>query len=211
MNGKFQKAFTLIELLIVVAIIGILAAIAVPNFLNAQTRAEIARAESDMRAMGVALNSYLVDRGAYPGDHDQDDLSQRGFWKLTTPIAYIAVLPDDPFIKRKTTIGYGEEYAPGAITTFEGASGSDNAAQFRVHAYSVMSNGPNLFDDNSSHDGFPFGTDVNRYNSSNGLKSAGNLWRFEGNWQAGCFYYDVFPKSQKPQGQRPEKRVGSRC
>ena len=56
-----KKAFTLIELLIVVAIIAILAAIAVPNFLEAQTRSKVSRVKADMRTIGVGCESYRVD------------------------------------------------------------------------------------------------------------------------------------------------------
>src|SRR5690349_11907880 len=62
------KAFTLIELLIVVAIIAILAAIAVPNFLEAQTRSKVSRAKADMRTMVTGLESYAVDNNKYPPD-----------------------------------------------------------------------------------------------------------------------------------------------
>ena len=61
-----KNAFTLIELLIVVAIIGILAAIAVPNFLNAQVRAKIAKVESEMKSIDTALESYRLDNNMYP-------------------------------------------------------------------------------------------------------------------------------------------------
>jgi type II secretion system protein G len=61
-----RSAFTLIELLIVVAIIAILAAIAVPNFLEAQVRAKVSRANNDMRALATALEVYHVDHNTYP-------------------------------------------------------------------------------------------------------------------------------------------------
>jgi prepilin-type N-terminal cleavage/methylation domain-containing protein len=61
-----KKAFTLIELLIVVAIIAILAAIAVPNFLEAQVRAKVSRCQNDMRALTTGLEAYAVDYNAYP-------------------------------------------------------------------------------------------------------------------------------------------------
>ena len=95
---KKSSAFTLIELLIVVAIIAILAAIAVPNFLEAQTRAKIARTSSDMRALAVALESYFSDYNQYPivNDRPWRPLTQR-IYVLTTPIAYIATIPRDPF------------------------------------------------------------------------------------------------------------------
>jgi len=60
-----RKAFTLIELLIVVAIIAILAAIAVPNFLEAQIRAKVSRVKNDMRTNATGLEAYAVDYGKY--------------------------------------------------------------------------------------------------------------------------------------------------
>lgn len=61
-----EKGFTLIELLIVVAIIGIIAAIAVPNLLTAIQRSKRSRTVADMRAIGTALGSYNVDTNIFP-------------------------------------------------------------------------------------------------------------------------------------------------
>ena len=61
-----EKGFTLIELLIVVAIIGIIAAIAVPNLLTAIQRSKRSRTVADMRAIGTALGSYQVDNNVFP-------------------------------------------------------------------------------------------------------------------------------------------------
>ncbi|HOE97471.1 MAG TPA: prepilin-type N-terminal cleavage/methylation domain-containing protein [Candidatus Sumerlaeota bacterium] len=108
-----RRAFTLIELLIVVAIIAILAAIAVPNFLEAQTRAKVARVRTDFRIITVANESYYVDNNKYAqtaifqgetaaksGNSIQNSLracTNAGPTELTTPIAYLTKYPWDIF------------------------------------------------------------------------------------------------------------------
>ena len=95
-----QRAFTLIELLIVVAIIAILAAIAVPNFLEAQVRAKVSRAHNDMRSMATALESYRIDHTGYVPYYDQQPWWQPYMhWMkmLTTPVAYMTSIPKDSF------------------------------------------------------------------------------------------------------------------
>jgi len=66
MLKRDSKGFTLIELLIVVAIIGIIAAIAIPNLLNAIDRGKQKRTMADMRSIGTAVESYAVDNNVYP-------------------------------------------------------------------------------------------------------------------------------------------------
>lgn len=132
MNFITKKAFTLIELLIVVAIIAILAAIAVPNFLEAQTRSKVSRARADMRTMATALEAYAVDYNKYapmlgnnPGQPENSTNgygSARSFaWRtlphnLTTPVSFITTTVTDVFkIGKTNNIGpdVGEPFVSG--------------------------------------------------------------------------------------------------
>lgn len=106
-----RKAFTLIELLIVVAIIAILAAIAVPNFLEAQTRSKVSRVRSDVRTLVTAIEAYAVDWNKYPADFvmpiivrpDGEFAVGEGFApvSLSTPVAYLTTARlSDPFVEQ---------------------------------------------------------------------------------------------------------------
>jgi len=63
---KNEKGFTLIELLIVVAIIGILAAIAIPQFASYRSKAFDSSSQSDLKTMKTSLESYYTDHYYYP-------------------------------------------------------------------------------------------------------------------------------------------------
>lgn len=110
LHARHDAGFTLIEILITVAIISILAAIAVPNFLEAQTRAKVSRVLSDHRVLATALESYHVDNNFYPlrqkfpvgnvqGAGNALTRAEEMRW-LTSPIAYISSLPIDVFENR---------------------------------------------------------------------------------------------------------------
>jgi len=173
------RAFTLIELLIVVAIIAILAAVAVPNFLEAQMRAKVTRVKSDFRTILVAMQAYRTDHTDYPPDDrgtnwDNDWLP---LIHLTTPVAYITSIPTNPFFDknfkgsstRRGNFSYWRDYGGDwgydedsvgiywSITSV----GPDHVMSMNPRAKDIFNRTPAFLD--------------NLYNATNGTISSGDL------------------------------------
>lgn len=208
---KTTKAFTLIELLIVVAIIAILAAIAVPNFLEAQTRSKVSRAKADMRSIATALEAYRVDSNRYPGPYEygagvawipansgiinnfNQDFHSRVPSKITTPIAYMSSIPVDAFRA-------GDQVLTGAEADYNGRNTYFNFEYFKSLGYTTVetfnraealagawllySPGPDR--DEFNREGGPTGPINARrvyidYDPTNGTLSLGNIFRTQNN------------------------------
>ncbi len=180
-NSK-QAAFTLIELLIVVAIIGILAAIAVPNFLNAQIRAKVARTESEHRNIATALESYRMDNNNYPARAGLSVDSRLEFYiRLTTPISYMTSVVTDPFYKIENASG-SSQYSN--LYPFQDPQQTDNFKKTssyydlmpeekkRRGRWVLLGAGPDGNYESSA------GRSYVIYNSSNGVASYGDIMRF---------------------------------
>jgi general secretion pathway protein G len=87
-----ESGFTLIELMIVMTIIGLLAAIAIPSYLKSITKAKEAVLKEDLHTMRTAIDSYTVDKEKAP--QALDDLVQAG---------YLKSVPIDPITSRNDT------------------------------------------------------------------------------------------------------------
>lgn len=186
-----KKAFTLIELLIVVAIIGILAAIAVPNFMNAQVRAKVARIQSDFKALATALEMYKMDNGQYISRYHNISWPGR-FYPLTSPVSYVSkgqwpdpfapkgyVTPDgDPINYVYESHGWPE--APIAYLTNK----LNNSPHEFLHGkekqyqWALISAGPDADLNADSGSRNPPSDTFFLYDASNGTKSVGDIIRF---------------------------------
>jgi prepilin-type N-terminal cleavage/methylation domain-containing protein len=102
------SAFTLIELLVVVSVIAILAALALPNFLEAQARSKVGRVAADQRVVLLGIEMYRLDNNAYPPHTD----TLADMTRFTTPVSYLGDIPRDPFAKKANPIFrlYGPYY-----------------------------------------------------------------------------------------------------
>lgn len=89
-DSRWDAGFTLMELMIVMAIIGILATLAVPSFIGALRSAREAVLREDLHVMRAAIDSYTMDKQKPPDS--LDDLVQNG---------YLRSIPEDPMTKTK--------------------------------------------------------------------------------------------------------------
>ena len=195
------SGFTLIELLIVVLIIAILAAIAVPNFLEFQTRAKVSRVVSDMRSMAIGVEAYIVDNNQFPASACDAPFGN-GFApanyrftiyaQLTTPISYLTSVFQDPFaINEQETLAENYEYRRGFETGFGTAivfnelrtatsteCGGTNPDPSKENSYIIWSVGP---DQESDLNEIPsFGNPYSQwalYDPTNGSVSVGDVAR----------------------------------
>lgn len=101
-----RSGFTLIELMVVMLIVGILAAIAIPQFTGQAERAKQGKARADLKTIGTALEMYYIDNNELPDTDSLDFLVEAG---------YLRTVPVDPW---GNAYVYNKEMRSGTNTPF---------------------------------------------------------------------------------------------
>jgi type II secretion system protein G len=184
-GNHLYRAFTLTELLVVVAIIMILASIALPNFQGALMKAKVSRSHADMRTIEVALEAYKIETNHYPpwtqnrvvGTDDRHP-NQIRYYRLTTPVSYLSQIPIDPFSTRANAEDWDRwGYAYDYVDAFDEKNGILEPAAWG-HVWRINSWGPDTTNGYCGrYVGCVRGVPVFMYNPSNGIISKGDIVR----------------------------------
>lgn len=192
-----NKAFTLIEILVVVAIVGLLSAIAVPNFQTAQVRSKVSRAHADMRSLAIAVAAFQADYNRCVPDFltyyaltgQTIPANDPSVWRqLTTPVPYMTALPFDGFREVDSggvsgglpglNVPYYSYFARGWMDEIHSMSDGSLTRDDFLGDWSITSPGPNrlcnygewIFMRDEVRKGSP-----RQYDPSNGMVSEGDL------------------------------------
>ena len=168
---------------LIVAVIGILAAIAIPNYRHAQARAKIARTMYDQRNVGTALEAFHIDNNrlptvreynesgplmADPAPGGASEATGEPQW-LTRPVAYISSMPADPYREGDYHYGYWTINDVWILRSY----GPDGVPSADLQALGEGLAG--MAENRWNRDAWPANLRDMQYDPSNGLQSDGDL------------------------------------
>ena len=185
----FRPGFALVELLLVVAIVALLTAIAVPSFHDAHTRSMVSSVRADMRAFSIGIEAYRADNQGrtFRTIRNSGETREFVYSRLTTPVAYLPSVPRDPFCLDEPNPGnrvitlFGPDYVQsvavgaGRILFSPYPEVSDGTAMLRTDFRMLLSAGPNLWYDFS----IPWPSPIHPYDATNGTISRGDITRLD--------------------------------
>lgn len=185
-----RRAFTLIELLIVIGILLVVSGIAIINISEAQTRARVARVKADFKSFATAIEVYMADYNRVPrmrhanfyGDANIDYVygqAVKGLISpvLSTPVAYISsVMIIDPFMEQENLAPVDQRmYTYQDIGTYIDRNPKSQFWKKAVEYYGPWRFGSVGPDKMFSHG--MLNSSQLPYDPTNGTMSLGNIWR----------------------------------